>query len=222
MEYDWNFKVFAPYASMFLQGAWVTIEMSAIAGCLGTLLGFLLGGMFYLVPGKRIVLLLNDVVRAVPLIVLIFIFFYFPYVQVLGIVAPSPFFCATLALTVSQAAFTADLVFGATSRVNPKTVRGGQSLGLSKQAILLHVIIPDIFRQTLPALVAFWIGIIKWSSVASLIGCRDVAYVANVASTQNYRSLEGWTIVALVYVALVLPLTLYSRKLESLEWLQRR
>jgi His/Glu/Gln/Arg/opine family amino acid ABC transporter permease subunit len=222
MNYDWDFSVFLPYIPALARGALVTIELSVISSIIGTLLGVALGIVYRLKPIDRVLLPINDILRAVPLLVLIFFVYYFPYTELLGVPAPSAFVCATVALTIAQAVYTADIVRAAVDGVSQGSILGARSVGLRENEIWRYIILPDIFRQIAPSLVAFYIGNIRMSSLASVIGCEDVVFVARTAISQRFRSLEAWTIVAVIYVILVLPLTIAARKLESSEWLKRR
>lgn len=106
--------------------------------------------------------------------------------------------------------------------VSRNSILGAEALGLQRFDILIFIILPDVVRQLLPPMIAFYIGNIKLSSLASVIGCHDTVFVARVAISQTYRSLEAWCIVGLVYIILVVPLGMYARKLEKSEWLIRR
>lgn len=214
--------MFAPYRVALLRGVWVTIEISVFSIVSGTLAGFALGAIYRLAPLQRVWLFLNDVLRAVPMLVWLFFFFFFPYKEMFGIKPLSAFTCAVLGLGLSQAVFTADLVYSAVDRVSQRTILGARSLGLRDNAIWRHLIIPDIIRQTLPAMIGYWIGVLKLSNLSSVIGCEDVVFVAQVATGQRFRTLEAWVLVALIYVILVLPMTLAARRLDESEWLKRR
>lgn len=222
MNYDWDFAAFYPYRWALLRGVWVTIELSFVSSLIGTIVGFPLGILYRLKPLDRALLLVNDAIRAVPPLVLIFFFYYFPYQQIVGVKPPSEFVCAAAALTLAQAVYVADIVRAAVAGVAKGPILGARSLGLTEVAVWRHIILPDVFRQVSPSLVAFVIGNVRLSSLASVIGCQDVVFVAKVAISQRFRSLEAWIIVAAVYVVLVLPLTLLSRRLEASEWLKRR
>jgi polar amino acid transport system permease protein len=222
MSYDWDFSVFSSYRTALLRGVWVTLQISLVSAASGTVVGFALGAFYRAVAFQKVWLFFNDVLRAIPMLVWLFFFFFFPYKEVFGIQPLSAFACAVLALGLSQAVFTADLVYSAVDGVSVRTIMGARSVGLREQAIWWHVIIPDVFRQILPAMIAFWIGILKLSNLASVIGCEDVVFVAQVASGQRFRTLEAWTLVAGIYVCLVLPFTLAGRRIENSEWLKRR
>jgi len=222
MNYDWNFEIFAPYKWALLGGLWVTIQLTIYSSVLGTLIGVPLGAFLRFKPLKFLSLPFNDIFRAIPLLVLIYLFYYFPYKDILGISPPSEFICALLALTLSQAVFTADIVRAAVDGVSDKTIMAAKSLGFKDKQVWRYVVIPDILRQTLPTLIAFYIGNLKLSSLASVIAAPDILYVAKTAGGQSFRSLEAWILVAVIYIILVVPLSYLARKLEQSKWLQRR
>jgi His/Glu/Gln/Arg/opine family amino acid ABC transporter permease subunit len=222
MNYDWSFYFLKPYWTAFLRGTWVTIQISLISFAVGTFIGTLLGVVLRLIPFQRFFLFLNDAVRAVPIFVVILFVYYFPLAQITGIRPLSPFACTIIAMSISQAAYTAEVVRAAVDGVSTKVVTGGRAVGLRESVIWRYLILPDIFRQLLPTQIAFLIGIIRLSSIASVIGCEEVVFVARIAVSQNFRSLEAWVVVACIYVILVLPLTELGRYLERSQWLKRR
>lgn len=222
LEYDWNFSFLGAYKDAFIRGAGITLYVSVLSFVVGTLAGILIGIVWKKIPGSKVLFLLNDAVRAIPPLVLIFIAYYFPYQKVLGMPSPSAMNCSILALAVSQASYTIDLVRAAIDNVSEKTIDAAKSLGLKNYSIMRYLILPDILRQMLPAQIAFFIGIIRLSNLASVVGTQDLVFVARTAISQNYRSLEAWILVAGIYILLVLPITWLCRILEKSKWLKRR
>ena len=222
MTYDWDFSILAPYRDALLKGAGVSILLALYSSVIGTVIGIALGGIYEKLPMKGVFLFLNDALRSLPPLVAIFFFYFFPYRALFGIYPPSAFLCATAALALSQAVFTAELVRAAKATVPQAPILAAQGLGVSEGAIWWHVVFPDILRQILPALIAFWIGNLKLSSLASVIGVEEVVFVAKVAVGQQFRTLEAWVAVAIIYMALVLPFTLLARRIETSDWIKRR
>lgn len=222
MGYDWDFSALWPYAGALARGTLVTVELSALSFLIGSIAGVALGAAYRLIPFAKAGLFLNDAIRAIPLLVLLFFFYYFPYAQAFGIRPPSAFVCTVLAMSLSQAVFTADLVRAAVDGVPSRAILGARALGLREATIWKYIILPDIIRQILPSLMAFYIGIVRLTSLAAVIGCEEVVFVARVAVSQRYRSLEAWTLVALIYIILIVPQMALARRLERSEWLKRR
>lgn len=220
--YDWDFGFLLPYWQAFLRGAGVTLALSIGSFVVGTLAGMALGFVARLIPGRWVIFFLNDCVRAIPMLVMLFFVYFFPAKQLLGLPAPGPFVAAFIAISITQAAYTADLVRAAANNVSSNAVMAAQALGLKGFDIWRFVVLPDVSRQIVPAELAFFIGIVRLSSIASVIGCQEVVYVARVASAQNFRSLEAWLLVALIYIVLVVPIASATRRLERSRWVIRR
>jgi polar amino acid transport system permease protein len=216
-----DFSFLWPFAGAFLRGVVVTIEISLWSFVLGTLAGIGVGvGLLY-APLRAVFLLLNDAVRALPPLVLIFFAYFFPYTD-FGVSPPSAVWATIMALGISQAAYTADLVYHAQRNVSPRVIEGGLALALSNADIYRYLVLPDIFRQMMPAQMAFFIGIVRLSSLGAVIGAEDVVYVARIGIAQSFRSIEAWIAVGLIYIAMVVPLTYLFRRVEESKWIRRR
>jgi glutamine transport system permease protein len=222
MNLGLNFSPFAPYLSAFVHGAFVTLEISLISFIVGTAFGVLIALLLILSRGNSVLLITNDALRALPPLVLIFFFYFFPYREILSLEPPGAVFCAVLGLAFSQAVYTADITYHARLNVNPSLIDAGRALALPEPIIWRKLILPDILRQTLPTQIAFFIGIIRLSSLGAVIGAQDVVYVARIAIAQNFRSIEAWIIVGLIYVIVVTPITIAARSIERSRWVRRR
>jgi polar amino acid transport system permease protein len=222
MNYDWNFSIFEAYKSALLSGLWITLKLTVLSSILGTLFGIPLSFLLRKKPFKYIAITVNDIFRAIPLLVLIYLFYYFPYQQFFGTEPLPEYYCALLALTFTQAVFTADIIRGAIDGVSNNSILAAQSLGFKQSQIWYYVMLPDIVRQILPTLIAFFIGNLKLSSLASVIAVPEILYVAKSSGSQSFRSLEAWILVCIIYVLLVLPFSYLARKLENSKWLKRR
>ena len=221
MHYDWDFSVLAPYKAALLRGTLISVEVAFLTSLIGTVVGIAFGAAFDYLPAKKVVLAVNDAFRSIPQLVLILFVYYFPYKEALGITPPDAIWCAVAALSFVQAVFTADLVIAAKHTVAPGPIMAARALGVPESVIWRQIALPDIFRKILPSLIAFWIGNLKLSSLASVIGVADVVYVAKVAIGQQFRTLEAWVVVAAIYIVLVTPCTVLARYVEESAWLKR-
>jgi polar amino acid transport system permease protein len=222
MGYDWNFRLFTPFIPALARGTLITFELSILASILGTILGVPLGlalRLPWLGPGLRLV---NDMFRAIPILVLMFFFYYFPYSRTFHIPPLGPFATSAIALTLAQTSFTGEVVRAAIDGVSIRLINAGRALGLKEGAVWRYIVLPDVVRQILPTLVAFHIGNVKLSSLASVIGCEELVFNARLAVGLTFHSLEAWVIVAGVYVILIVPFTIGARYLEQSTWLRRR
>ena len=223
MSYTFDFSEMIYYAPAFLAAIVVTLRLTLLSCFFGTLLGFPIASLMLLPnPSGSIVTFVIHIVRAIPDLVLFFFFYYFPYREILGIQPPSPFGSAMLAMTTVLAVFSGDL-FREAIRQSPRNqMLGVRAIGFKETQVFRHVILPSVVRHTLPALMAFWIGILKMSSLASVIGVNDTVYVAKIGMAQSYRSFEAWITVALIYIILVMPAIYGIRFFQHIPWMQRQ
>jgi len=213
MNYDWSFARLAPYWKAFAAGTMVTLELTAIVILVGTLLGVSLGFIATRRVGKVVSYPIIDILRALPPLVLILFMYYLLTRQVIGVTVPA-FWVAAAAMSLNLAAFTADLVRSAIENVPHGVVEAGRALGMSGRQLTIHIVMPHIARELMPAMTALYIGMLKVSSLASVINVREVVYTAQTVIADISRSLEAWIVVGLIYVVLVVPSTYALRKLE--------
>lgn len=214
MRYDWNFKRLWPYLEAFWSGTVTTLSLTGIVIVSGTILGVIIGLIitrryprFFLYP-------LIDIIRALPPLVLILFMYYLLTQQVIGTTIKAFWVCA-IAMTLNLAAFTADLVRAAVENVPRSSVDAGKALGMSHPQLTRYIVLPHVFKEIIPAMTLLYIAMLKMSSLASVINVRDVVYSAQVVITETVRSLEAWTIVAVIYLIIVIPLTYLARWIEK-------
>src|ERR1700730_1835965 len=181
MNYTFDFSGILYYAPAFGKAVLVTLQLATVSCILGTLMGLPVAALLLLPrPISNIVTFFVDFLRAIPDLVLFFFFYYFPYREIFGVPAPQPFTCAVFAMSATLALFTGDLFREAFHQVPKNQILGLRALGFTETRVIRHVVIPAVIRHTLTALIAFWIGILKMSSLASIIGVTDVVYVAKI------------------------------------------
>jgi His/Glu/Gln/Arg/opine family amino acid ABC transporter permease subunit len=221
MSYDWDFSIFESSWPALLKALQITLELGIYSSLFGTLLGIPIAFLLRNRILKYISLPLNDIFRAIPLLVFMFLVYYFPY-EIFGMSPLSSYYSALYAMIFVQAVFTADVIRGALNNTPKDAIKGAQSIGMKKSQINRLVIFPDILRQILPTLIAFYIGNIKLSSLASAINAHELLFTAKVISGQKFRSLEAWVLVAVIYIIVVLPLSVLSRKFEESKWIKMK
>lgn len=215
MIYDWNFGRLAPYASAFAQGTLTTIELSALVIIVGTLLGVLLGLVLRQPQMAPLLYPLTDAARALPPLVVILFMYYALTPQVVG-VSVSAYWVYVLAMSLHLATFTGDLVRSGIEAIPRSLVESGRSLGMTEIQAFRHLFVPHLVRALIAPMTALYIGMIKTSSLASVINVSEVVYAAQTVTVQTSRSLEAWCVVGVIYIAIVVPAT------YALRWLERR
>jgi polar amino acid transport system permease protein len=213
VNYDWNFGRILPYWKAFLAGTGVTLLLTLLVIVCGTILGILLGLLLRRKTARRVLYPIIDVIRALPPLVLILFMYYLLTQQIIGATVPTVWVCA-IALSLNLAAFTSDLVRAAIANVPPGAVDAGRALGMSQEQLTRYIVMPHVVREIIPGMTVLYIGMLKLSSLASIINVREIVYTGQTVIADISRSLEVWTIVALIYVILVLPATYVSRRIE--------
>lgn len=216
MTYDWDFSVIWPYLPVFLSGLWMTIVLSALTILIGTATGFGLGVALStsLLVVRWPLLGLVDIVRSTPTLVLLLASNYFLPV-ILGRPDMGAFTLALVALSINLAAFIGDVVRGAIANVARAELDAARAVGLSETQVLFRVTIPSVIRITLPTLTLLYLAIVKNSSLASVIAVYELTHAGGLIIAERYRALEVYAVITAFYIALIMPLTLFARRLES-------
>ncbi|WP_029009617.1 amino acid ABC transporter permease [Azospirillum halopraeferens] len=154
-----------------------------------------------------------QVVQGVPLLGLL-MFFYFGMPVFLG-VEMAPLVAVGIAMTVYTASFLGDIWRGGIEAVKHEQWEAAACLGLSTWHQFLYVVAPQAFRMALPPTVGFLVQLIKGTSLASVVGFVELARAGQIASAATFQPLLVYSIVAAIYFALCLPLTLWARSLEA-------
>ncbi len=213
MNYDWNFGRLSPYWKAFFSGTLTTLVLTVIVIIFGTILGVLIGLLLRQRYARVVLYPIVDVIRALPPLVLILFMYYLLTRQVIGASVPA-FWVCSIAMSLNLAAFTSDLVRAAIANVPSGAVDAGRALGMSHKQLTRYIVLPHVSREVIPGMTVLYIGMLKMSSLASIINVREVVYTAQTVVADISRSLEAWAIVALIYIVLVLPFTYASRRIE--------
>ena len=153
-----------------------------------------------------------EIVRAVPLLVLI-LWVYYGLPIVTGI-SFSPFASGIIALSISESAFQAEIFRAGINSIKKAQWEAGSSLGLNFFKRLRLVILPQAIKNILPSLGNQFVYVLKMSSLVSIIGIADLTRKANELVVTTYRPLEIYTFLIFEYLVLILIVSYFVRKLE--------
>src|ERR1700745_81821 len=214
MHYVWDFSILAKYSHLFWLGLGWTIAYTIGTIVLGTLLGLIVG-MLRVARLSVIDWLLVayiELFRCTPLLVQI-IWFYYAFPVVLGVNIPAHV-AAVSVLTLYGGAFYAEIVRGSIESVPSGQWDAGHALGLRGWWLLRLVILPQALKPMMGPYVNQPVTQLKNTSLVSVIAVPDLVYNATLINADTYRPLEVYTIVALIYFAILFPATLVARRLE--------
>ena len=198
-----------------LSGLTTTIYISIISIIISMILGLIIA-----IPSlakNKILTYINigyvEIVRAVPLLVLILWIYY--GLPIMTGISFSPFVSGIIALAISESAFQAEIFRAGINSIKKAQWEAGSSLGLNFFKRLRLVIFPQAIKNILPAIGNQFVYVLKMSSLVSIIGIGDLTRKANELVVTTYRPLEIYTFLILEYLVLILIVSFFVRKLEK-------
>lgn len=215
---DLDFGFLSEYWTYFLKGAWLTLQLSFFGVLFGTILGV---GIALLRISKIGILrflasVYIEIIRGTPMLVQIVIIYY--GLTNFGINLP-PFTSGVIALTINSAAYMAEVFRAGINAIDKGQTEAARSLGMSHGMALRHIVLPQAFRNMLPAIGNEFIVIIKDSSLVSFIGIADLMYNTQTVYSTTYRTFEALLVAAAVYFVMTFTLSkllgLLERKLST-------
>lgn len=197
-----------------LDGVPWTIAVTLLSFTIGCLLGlplcWLRMSKFRVVSLTTASLVL--IIRSVPPIVWLFFVFFGIGGGVLNL---SPFAAAITGLGIITAAQMSEVYRGALSAISIGQYEAAQVLNLNARQRFVDIVFPQMLRVVVPSAATYAISLLKDSAVASTIGVTDISAVAYQVTQQTFKGLEVYTIAALLYLLLSVPVALFSRWLGT-------
>ncbi|GCE43012.1 ABC transporter permease protein [Rhodococcus wratislaviensis] len=211
-EFDWN--VVADAFPLMLDGLVVTLELTVITIAISMVLAVpvAVARMSEIELVRWGAQAYIEVFRCTPMLVQLFwIFYALPALTGLTI---SGFTSAIIALSANLTAFMAEAYRSGFQAVPVEQVEAGKMLRLTRLQQLRYIIVPQAIRQQTPVILSLNISIFKDSALVSTIAVADLMFVANTISSETYRSLEVFTLAAVIYFAVAFPVSLATSNLE--------
>ena len=207
-----NTTVMARYLPDILSGVVVTIELAALIVVTGILAGLALALLRSLGirPLNWLIVAVVDVFRSLPpLVVIVLIYFGLPSIDV----SPSGFVSTWLALGLVLMAFSEEIFWAGITSVAKGQWEAARSTGLSFGQTLLHVVLPQALRLTIPPLTNRTIAITKGTALGTVVALHEILGMASSAVSNSYNP-SPLMLGSLAYIILFLPVVVYSRRLE--------
>ncbi len=214
--YDWDFSWVWTYKAQLLDAFLVTLYLNVLIIIIGSFTGLIIG-VLSLSPSKFANYFARtyvDLLRTLPVLVLL-VWFFFCVPILLGGIRLSSFLSAVIVLSLNLSAFIAEIVRAGIEAVPKNHINDAKANGLSMYAILRYIMLPIALRLMIPPLVGQYITTIRLSVLASVIAVPELLHRTTDIISQVYRPLEFYTVLAVLFLILLLPGTLLSRKLES-------
>ena len=214
MDYNWDFASIIVYWNVLAMGLWATFKLFIICSILG-LGGGLFMGMLRYSKTRWIsypAMLYVEVFRNTPVLVQI-IWFFFALPVVTGIEV-SPMMAAVLGITLNTIAFSAEVFRGGIQSIEREQWEAGKAIGMSYAQSMRRVILPQALKRMLPPLTSRGIEVFKMSTLASVVAYPETLQQAKLIASYEYNPIEAYTVVALMFFIVLLPLVQLTYMLE--------
>lgn len=201
-------------AGPLAHGLWVTLWISAVASVIGLIIGVITGlcRVSRNLTLRQLSVTYIEIIRGTPLLVQLFIFYFF-----LGTVLdigrlPSGIF----ALGIFAGAYVAEIIRAGIQSIPKGQMEAARSLGMNVPQAMIYIILPQAFKRTLPPLAGQFISLIKDSSLVSVIAITDLTKSGREVITSTFAVFEIWFVVAFLYLILTFTLS------QVVAWVERR
>ena len=150
------------------------------------------------------------IIRGVPVVVQLMIIYFIIFASP----DVSKIFCAVVAFSLKSGAYVAEIVRGGLNSVDKGQFEAGRSLGFGYIATMWYIILPQAFKNILPALGNEAIMLLKDTSISGYVAIQDLTKGGDIIRSRTYDAFMPLIAVALIYLILVTILTLLLRRLE--------
>lgn len=208
-----DFSFIGEYRVRLAKGFGMTVAL----GLAGFVVSFVIGLASAVGQNSRILFfryLCNfyvTVIRGTPLIMQIYLFFY-----ILGTAwgIENRFVAGVCILSVFEGAYIAEILRGSMLSLDKEQLEAAQAVGFTKKQTVRFVIFPQLVARTLPALTGQFASMIKDSSLLSMIAVIELTQTIREITADNFKLFEGYLFLGVLYLALTLPISFVSKRLE--------
>lgn len=207
LKYHWDFSFMDEYGTYFLTGVGKTLEVSLLAVLggfiLGTLIALLRLSRFW--PFRFLGSAYVEIIRGTPLLVQVMLLNYgLPLFLGVDI---NIFLVAFLGLSINSAAYIAEIMRAGIQSLDKGQMEAARSLGMSRGLAMRQIILPQAFKNVLPALGNEFVVVVKESSVLSVIGYAELTYQSSLIRGATYISFEPLLVVSAIYFVLIFTMS---------------
>lgn len=223
MEYKWQWYRVTPFFYRIVDGEIIwgplvlgliqTLKLAAISGVIAILIGFAtaLARLSDSIAGRAIATWYLESIRNTPLLVQLFLF-YFVLAPIFGI---DRFWAGVLCLSAFEGSFAAEIIRGGILGVDKGQYEAAQAIGLKSVDKYRFVVIPQSLPLILPPLTGLIISLIKHSAIVSVIAVEELTTAALNLISQTFMAFETWFLVAAIYLAVTITLSVGVTFIEA-------
>lgn len=254
LNYNWQWGIIPQYlfrydaesgkwvSNYLIHGLLTTLRLSFWGTLLATILGTVMGllrvskRLFHRMIARSYV----ELMRNLPPLVIIFIFYFFISDQIMPIIGiddflrassaetqrlfemlfsppqfAAAFISALFTLAIFEGAYITEIVRAGIESVEKGQWEASHALGLSKYHSMRHIILPQAMQRLLPAFAGQFISLIKDSAIVSVISIQELSYQGTQLMASTYLTIEIWVTITALYLVMTLTFSLAVGKLEA-------
>ncbi|AFK57596.1 amino acid ABC transporter permease protein (plasmid) [Tistrella mobilis KA081020-065] len=198
---------------LLFEGMWRTVAVTLLALCLATLLGLVwallrTSGVRVLAVPTRI---LVEFVRGIPILVILFyIYFVMPEIG-LDLTA---FQAGVIGLALTYSCYIGETFRAGIEAVDKGQIEAAKSIGMRRPLMMRRVVLPQAFRIVVPPYANNLVMLLKDSSQVSVISVAELTMQGKMLASSTFDNMTVFTLVALLYLCLTIPLNMVMRRVE--------
>jgi len=150
------------------------------------------------------------VIRGTPVLIQLLIIYF----VVFGSVKIDKVFVAVMAFGINSGAYVAEIFRSGIMSIDNGQFEAGRSLGFNYRQTMIYIIMPQAFKNVLPALCNEFIVLLKETSVAGYIAIQDLTKGADIIRSRTYSAFMPLIAAAIIYLVMVMIFTYFVQKLE--------
>ncbi len=224
MTFEWVIRIITENWPMFLRGAGITLYISIIGTIIGSIIGLLVG-MIRTIPTpdrgpKKIILkIINAILsiyieffRGTPMIVQAMVIYYGSALA-LG-VDMDRVAAAIFIVSINTGAYMSEIVRGGIVSIDKGQFEAAQAIGMNHIQTMLHVVLPQVIRNILPATGNEFVINIKDTSVLNVISVSELFFATKSIAGNNFRYFESFFVACILYFIMTFTVTRILRFIE--------
>lgn len=209
-------RLLVKYGMNFVNGLGTTLLLALVSVSVGCLIGALVAIM-RLSKSKvlgGIATVYTEIIRDTPLLLQLY-FFYFLLPDLLPALKLSKFTCIAIALIFNSGAYMSEIFRSGIQSIDRGQTEAARSLGLSASQTMTRIVLPQAFKNVLPAMCNEFVAITKETSLASTFYVGDLMTQYQTISGKTYLVLEPLIIIGVIYFVVTFTMSKFVALLEK-------
>ena len=206
------------------------LRIVIIVTILGFILALIVGFILALARVSKskilngIVILFQEIIRGTPLLVqLVYIYYVVPLlIEVIVYlitgndqkVEMSPVVAGIIGMGINYGTYISEVIRSAIISIDKGQIEAGLALGLSRRQAMFRIVIPQAIRNSIPVFGNYLVMLVKDTSLMAYITAQEFLMTTKAYTAQTFLTIESYTILALVYLCICIPLSLVMKLVE--------